>query len=124
MYGTCSRRGSDGGSPLSNEFADQRSGGDAVRRDGCGQAWTHAVGTYLAAIAPARRSEAEIVGIHLWTALHGQLVLWHTLPGRHTSSEDILIELEQSLLHRLLPQPRRTVRVRRRLQGRSDHRAP
>ena len=69
------------------------------------QAWTHAVDTYLAAIAPARRSEAEIVGIHLWTALHGQLVLWHTLPGHHTSSEDILIELEQSLLHRLLPIP-------------------
>ncbi|MEU5266178.1 TetR/AcrR family transcriptional regulator [Amycolatopsis sp. NPDC021455] len=69
------------------------------------QAWTHAVDTYLAAIAPARRSEAEIVGIHLWTALHGQLVLWHTLPGHHTSSEDILTELEQSLLHRLLPGP-------------------
>ncbi|WP_075738390.1 TetR/AcrR family transcriptional regulator [Streptomyces acidiscabies] len=69
------------------------------------QAWTHAVDTYLAAIAPARRPEAETVGIHLWTALHGQLVLWHTLPGHHTSSEDILIELEQSLLHRLLPVP-------------------
>jgi AcrR family transcriptional regulator len=69
------------------------------------QAWTHAVDTYLAAIAPARRPEAETVGIHLWTALHGQLVLWHTLPGHHTSSEDILIELEQSLLHRLLPTP-------------------
>ncbi|MET8763564.1 TetR-like C-terminal domain-containing protein [Lentzea sp. NPDC004782] len=39
------------------------------------QAWTHAADTYLAAIAPARRSEAETVGIHLWTALHGQLVL-------------------------------------------------
>ncbi|MFF7889778.1 TetR/AcrR family transcriptional regulator [Streptomyces sp. NPDC020794] len=69
------------------------------------QAWTHAVDTYLAAIAPARRPEAETIGIHLWTALHGQLVLWHTLPGHHTSSEDILIELEQSLLHRLLPIP-------------------
>jgi AcrR family transcriptional regulator len=69
------------------------------------QAWTHAVDTYLAAIAPARRSEAQTVGIHLWTALHGQLALWHTLPGHHTGSEDILIELEQSLLHRLLPIP-------------------
>lgn len=69
------------------------------------QAWTHAVDTYLAAIAPGRRSEAETIGIHLWTASHGQLVLWHTLPGHHTSSEDILIELEQSLLHRLLPVP-------------------
>ncbi len=69
------------------------------------QAWTHAVDTYLAAIAPGWRSEAETIGIHLWTASHGQLVLWHTLPGHHTSSEDILIELEQSLLHRLLPVP-------------------
>lgn len=69
------------------------------------QAWTHAVDAYLAAIAPARRSEAETIGIHLWTASHGQLALWHTLPGHHTSSEDILIELEQSLLHRLLPVP-------------------
>ncbi|MBA4865298.1 hypothetical protein H1V43_28935 [Streptomyces sp. PSKA54] len=61
--------------------------------------------TYLAATAPDRRAEAETVGIHLWTALHGQLVLWHTLPGRYTDSEAILIELEQSLLYRLLPAP-------------------
>ncbi|KKD05921.1 TetR/AcrR family transcriptional regulator [Streptomyces sp. WM6386] len=69
------------------------------------QAWSHTVDTYLAATAPDRRAEAETIGIHLWTALHGQLVLWHTLPGRYTSSEAILIELEQSLLHRLLPAP-------------------
>jgi AcrR family transcriptional regulator len=69
------------------------------------QAWTDAVGTYLSVLDPDRRAEAETVGIHLWTAMHGQLTLWHTLPGHHTNSEAILIELEQSLLHRLLPTP-------------------
>ncbi|MGW6795315.1 hypothetical protein [Streptomyces chartreusis] len=46
-----------------------------------------------------------MLGIHLWTALHGQLVLWRTLPNAHSGSEDILIELEESLLRRLLPAP-------------------
>ncbi|MFJ8001444.1 TetR/AcrR family transcriptional regulator [Streptomyces sp. NPDC096310] len=69
------------------------------------RAWTDAVDAYLAETAPDRRAEAQAVGIHLWTALHGQLVLWHTLPGQHAPSESILIELEQSLLQRLLPVP-------------------
>lgn len=69
------------------------------------QAWTNAVDAYLAAHAPDRRSESEIIGIHLWTALHGQLALWRTLPGHHNDSEAILVQLEQSLLRRLLPAP-------------------
>ncbi|MGW4240728.1 TetR/AcrR family transcriptional regulator [Streptomyces sp. NPDC004749] len=72
----------------------------AVRR-----AWTDAVDTYLAAVSPGRRAEAETLAIHLWTAMHGRLVLWRTLPGPHASSEAILVELERSLLHRLLPPP-------------------
>ncbi|MGW0712972.1 TetR/AcrR family transcriptional regulator [Streptomyces sp. NPDC002643] len=67
--------------------------------------WTGIVDTYLAAVQPELRPEAEMLGIHLWTALHGQLVLWRTLPNTHTVSEDILIELEESLLRRLLPAP-------------------
>ncbi|ELS51128.1 TetR/AcrR family transcriptional regulator [Streptomyces viridochromogenes] len=68
------------------------------------QAWTGAVGAYLTAVAPGRRAEAEVLGTHLWTAVHGQLVLWRTLPSPYVGSEDILIELEQSLLRRLLPE--------------------
>jgi AcrR family transcriptional regulator len=69
------------------------------------QAWAAAVDTYLAAVSPDHRAEAEILSIHLWTALHGQLALWRTIPNRHTGDEDILIELEESLLRRLLPEP-------------------
>ncbi|MFJ9706296.1 TetR/AcrR family transcriptional regulator [Streptomyces sp. NPDC101234] len=68
-------------------------------------AWADAVDRYLAAVSPDRRPEAEVLGIHIWTALHGQLVLWRTLPTRFGDSEDILVELEQSLLRRLLPDP-------------------
>jgi AcrR family transcriptional regulator len=70
------------------------------------QAWTDAVDAYLAAVSPEHRTEAEVLGIHLWTALHGQLVLWR-LPGPHLHGETVLIKLEQSLLHLLLPQPDR-----------------
>jgi AcrR family transcriptional regulator len=66
-------------------------------------AWTDAGDTYLAAVNPGRRDEAEVLGTHLWTALHGQLVLWNMLPSAVTGSEAALIELEQSLLHFLLP---------------------
>ncbi|MEU1302644.1 TetR/AcrR family transcriptional regulator [Streptomyces shenzhenensis] len=67
------------------------------------QAWTNAVETYLLAVAPERRAEAEVLGIHLWTAMHGRLVLWRTLPNPHVGSETILVELERSILGRLLP---------------------
>jgi AcrR family transcriptional regulator len=67
--------------------------------------WTDAVGRYLAATQPELRADAEVLGIHLWTALHGQLVLWRALPNTHSGSENILIELEESLLRRLLPAP-------------------
>ncbi|MFJ5839174.1 TetR/AcrR family transcriptional regulator [Streptomyces shenzhenensis] len=66
-------------------------------------AWTNAVEMYLTAVAPERRAEAEVLGIHLWTAMHGRLVLWRTLPNPHVGSETILIELERSILGRLLP---------------------
>ncbi|MDX2939315.1 TetR/AcrR family transcriptional regulator [Streptomyces ipomoeae] len=67
------------------------------------QAWTDTVDAYLAEAAPGRRAEAQNLGVHLWTALHGQLALWRTLPGPVAGSEDILIELEESLLRCLLP---------------------
>ncbi|MEU5194445.1 TetR/AcrR family transcriptional regulator [Streptomyces scabiei] len=69
------------------------------------QAWTDTTDAYLAEAAPGRRAEAQDLGIHLWTALHGQLVLWRTLPSPVAGSEDVLIELEESLLRRLLPAP-------------------
>jgi len=69
------------------------------------RAWTDTTDAYLAEAAPGRRGEAQDVGIHLWTALHGQLVLWHTLPSPFAGDEAILIELEESLLRRLLPAP-------------------
>lgn len=69
------------------------------------QAWTDTTDAYLAEVAPSRRSEAQDLGVHLWTALHGQLVLWHTLPSAAAGNETILIELEESLLRRLLPAP-------------------
>lgn len=68
-----------------------------------GHAWADAVDTYLAAVSPGRREEANVLGAHLWTALHGQLVLWKTLPSAVTGGEATLIEMEQSLLHLLLP---------------------
>jgi AcrR family transcriptional regulator len=68
-------------------------------------AWTDTADAYLAEAAPDRRAEARDLGIHLWTALHGQLVLWRTLPSPVAGSEAILIELEESLLRRLLPTP-------------------
>ncbi|WP_405616743.1 TetR/AcrR family transcriptional regulator [Streptomyces sp. NBC_00076] len=69
------------------------------------QAWTDTADAYLTEAAPDRRAEAQDLGIHLWTALHGQLVLWRTLPSPVAGSEDVLIELEESLLRRLLPAP-------------------
>jgi AcrR family transcriptional regulator len=69
------------------------------------QAWTDTTDAYLTEAAPGRRTEAQDLGIHLWTALHGQLVLWRTLPSPVADSEDVLIELEESLLRRLLPAP-------------------
>lgn len=69
------------------------------------QAWTDTTDAYLTEAAPGRRAEAQDLGIHLWTALHGQLVLWRTLPSPVTGSEDVLIELEESLLRCLLPAP-------------------
>ncbi|MBE1594106.1 MULTISPECIES: hypothetical protein [Streptomyces] len=56
-------------------------------------------------MVPGRRAEAQDLGVHLWTALHGQLVLWRTLPSSAAGNEAILIELEESLLRRLLPVP-------------------
>lgn len=73
-------------------------------------AWTAAVDTYLAAVRPEERADAEILGIHLWTALHGQLVLWRTLAPVHGGGENLLIEKEESLLDRLLPRPERSER--------------
>ncbi|EMF52938.1 MULTISPECIES: TetR/AcrR family transcriptional regulator [Streptomyces] len=69
------------------------------------QTWTDTADAYLIEAAPGRRAEAQDLGIHLWTALHGQLVLWRTLPSPVAGSEDVLIELEESLLRRLLPTP-------------------
>ncbi|MGW3941587.1 TetR/AcrR family transcriptional regulator [Streptomyces phaeochromogenes] len=69
------------------------------------QAWTDTADAYLTEAAPGRRAEAQDLGTHLWTALHGQLVLWRTLPSPVAGSEDVLIELEESLLRRLLPTP-------------------
>ncbi|MCX4598841.1 TetR/AcrR family transcriptional regulator [Streptomyces sp. NBC_01549] len=69
------------------------------------QAWTDTADAYLTEAAPDRRAEAQDLGIHLWTALHGQLVLWRSLPSPVAGSEDVLIELEESLLRRLLPAP-------------------
>jgi len=69
------------------------------------QAWTDTTDAYLAEVAPSRRAEAQDLGVHLWTALHGQLVLWHTLPSAVAGNETILIEMEESLLRRLLPAP-------------------
>ena len=71
------------------------------------QAWTETADAYLAEAAPDRRAEARDLGIHLWTALHGQLVLWRTLPSPVAGSEAILIELEESLLRTLFPPPGR-----------------
>jgi hypothetical protein len=70
----------------------------AVRR-----AWIRAVDSYLAEADAARRAEAEILAMHVWTAVHGQLVRWRTLPCPVAGSEAVLVELEQSLLDRLLP---------------------
>ncbi|WLW50398.1 TetR/AcrR family transcriptional regulator [Streptomyces sp. YU58] len=70
-----------------------------------GLAWAEAVETYLAAVAPEHRAEAQILGLHLWTAVHGQLVLWRSLPHPQAGSEERLVEMERSLLSRLLPQP-------------------
>ena len=69
------------------------------------QTWTDTADAYLTEAAPGRRAEARDLGTHLWTALHGQLVLWRTLPSPFAGSEDVLIELEESLLRRLLPTP-------------------
>ncbi|MFB7499869.1 TetR/AcrR family transcriptional regulator [Streptomyces sp. NPDC056161] len=69
------------------------------------QAWTDAVDTYLTVVSPHHRDEADVLGIHLLTALHGQLALWRTLPHPFAGSEAILIELEESLLRRLMPAP-------------------
>jgi len=66
-------------------------------------AWIRAVDNYLAEADAARRAEAEILAMHVWTAVHGQLVLWRTLPSPAAGSEAVLVELEQSLLNRLLP---------------------
>ncbi|MET7691283.1 hypothetical protein ABZT06_25440 [Streptomyces sp. NPDC005483] len=57
--------------------------------------------TYLAAVRPELRADTQVLGIHVWTTLHGQLVLWRTLLTCLGDSEDILIELEESLLRRL-----------------------
>src|SRR5438552_313747 len=51
------------------------------------QAWTETADAYLAEEAPDRQEEARDQGIHLWTALHGQLVLWRTLPSPVAGSE-------------------------------------
>ncbi|MFI0775301.1 TetR/AcrR family transcriptional regulator [Streptomyces sp. NPDC021212] len=67
------------------------------------RAWIRAVDSYLAEADAARRAEAEILAMHVWTAVHGQLVLWRTLPSPVAGSEAVLVELEQSLLDRLLP---------------------
>ncbi|MFF6779589.1 WHG domain-containing protein [Streptomyces sp. NPDC012510] len=68
-------------------------------------AWTYTADAYLAEVVPGRRAEAQDLGVHLWTAPHGQLVLWRTLPSSAAGNEAILIELEESLLRRLLPVP-------------------
>jgi AcrR family transcriptional regulator len=65
-------------------------------------AWTNAVDRYLAAAAPERREEAQTLGILLWTGIHGQIVLWHTLPTVYSEDEAILEEREQSLMRGLL----------------------
>jgi hypothetical protein len=69
------------------------------------QAWTDTADAYLAEAVPGRGAEARDLGVHLWTDLHGQLVLWRTLPSSAADNEAILIELEESLLRRLLPAP-------------------
>lgn len=66
------------------------------------QAWTEAVDQYLAAVAPARRDQAQTLGILLWTGLHGQIVLWQTMPTVYAGDPTILERLEQSLMSGLL----------------------
>lgn len=69
------------------------------------EAWTDAVDQYLAVVAPARRDEAQTLGILLWTGLHGQIVLWQTMPTVYAGDPAILERLEQSLMSGLLPPP-------------------
>jgi hypothetical protein len=72
------------------------------------QAWTDTADAYLSEVVPGRRAEAQDLGVHLWTALHGQLILFilrPTLPSSAVGNEAILIELLESLLPRLLPAP-------------------
>ncbi|MFC4508276.1 MULTISPECIES: TetR/AcrR family transcriptional regulator [Streptomyces] len=66
-------------------------------------AWTDAIDQYLAAACPEQREDAQTLGILLWTGLHGQFVLWHTLPSPYTDDDTILRELEEALMRRLLP---------------------
>ncbi|NGO15024.1 TetR/AcrR family transcriptional regulator [Streptomyces sp. HC44] len=66
-------------------------------------AWTDAVDQYLAAACPEQREEADTLGVLLWTGLHGQFALWHTLPHSFVDDDTILRELEEALMRRLLP---------------------
>ncbi|UIX29293.1 TetR/AcrR family transcriptional regulator [Streptomyces sp. GQFP] len=65
-------------------------------------AWTDAVERYLTAACPERREEAGRLGILLWTGMHGQFALWHTLPHPHAENEAVLAELQEALVRGLL----------------------
>jgi Tetracyclin repressor-like, C-terminal domain len=69
------------------------------------QAWTDALDQYLTAVAPARRDEAQTLGILWWTGLHGQIVLWQTMPTVYAGDPAVLERLEQSLMSGLLRPP-------------------
>ncbi|MCF1595203.1 TetR/AcrR family transcriptional regulator [Streptomyces muensis] len=65
-------------------------------------AWTEAVERYLTDACPQRREEAQTMATLLWTGMHGQFALWHTLPHPFAEDDAILVELQQALMRRLL----------------------
>jgi AcrR family transcriptional regulator len=68
-------------------------------------AWAEAVDRYMAAVMPERRHEARTLAVLLWTGMHGQLVLYHTLPITSTADEPELAQLNESLMKKLLQPP-------------------
>jgi AcrR family transcriptional regulator len=67
-------------------------------------AWAEAVDRYLATVTPGRRPEAHKLAVLLWTGMHGQLVLYHTLPTTSAADEPELAKLNEYLMEKLLLQ--------------------
>jgi AcrR family transcriptional regulator len=68
-------------------------------------AWAEAVNRYVAAVMPERRHEAHKLAVLLWTGMHGQLVLYHTLPITSAADEPELAQLNELLMKKLLQPP-------------------